>query len=529
MAGRKDAHGTAGASIARDILEDLNTLSKSLKDFHTNVDRSARTAVETDHTIATQVDVILAQARGLAMMRLSSVLDNMHKVIRDLSRDLGKPSVLTVIGGELEADKRILDHLKEPLIHLLRNSIDHGIETSETRASKGKTPEGQIEIVARQLPGGKLEIVVKDDGEGLDLRRIEAIAVKREILREEEAKHMSPEQIRDLIFHPHLSTKQIVTDISGRGVGMAAVRRIIEILGGTIQVDSKPGEGSEFRMIVPTTVSTARGLLVEVGKELFLVPCQLIVQVEMLKESDIFVADGIRSMHRRGAVVPVLSLSELLGIAIPQKRDDDVRSELMIFKHSRGYVALTADCIFGEQEAIVKSLNKPFVSVPNILGMTLLPSGEMIPVLNPVDLIESALNGFRSSASTASSLPGPAKRLRVLVADDAITSRMLFRNILASHGFEVSIAADGEAALQLLKSEHFDLVVTDIQMPRFDGLQLTREIRRDAILGSIPVILITSMGSREEIQRGVDAGADAYFVKSKFDQENLLATIRRLV
>jgi two-component system chemotaxis sensor kinase CheA len=153
----------------------------------------------------------------------------------------------------------------------------------------------------------------------------------------------------------------------------------------------------------------------------------------------------------------------------------------------------------------------------------------MIPVLNPVDLIESALNGFRSTASTAPSLPGPAKRLKVLVADDAITSRMLFRNILASHGFEVSIASDGEAALQLLKSEHFDLVVTDIQMPRFDGLQLTREIRRDPILGSIPVILITSMGSREEIQRGVEAGADAYFVKSKFDQENLLATIRRLI
>lgn len=311
---------------------------------------------------------------------------------------------------------------------------------------------------------------------------------------------------------------------------MAAVRRIVEVLGGTIEVDSKPGEGSEFRMIVPTTVSTARGLLVEVAQELFLVPCQLVVQVETLGVDDIFMADGMPSIHRRKSVVPIVSLSDLLGISSSRTGNADVRSELMIFKHSRGYVALVVDCIFGEQEAIVKSLGKPFVAVPNILGMTLLPSGEMIPVLNPVDLIASALSGFRSRGSTAvASLPVSAKRLRVLVADDAITSRMLFRNILASQGFDVSIATNGESALQMLKSEHFDLLVSDIQMPKLDGLQLTREIRRDTILGSIPVILITSMGSREEIQRGVEAGADAYFVKSKFDQDNLLATIHRLI
>jgi two-component system chemotaxis sensor kinase CheA len=465
------------------------------------------------------------------MMRLSFVLDNMQKVVRDLSRNLGKPCSLKITGSDLEADKRILDHLKEPLIHLLRNSIDHGIESPDTRGALGKNQEGQIEIDARRLGAGSLEITVKDDGAGLNLAQITTTAVQRGILTQDQSRSLSERDVRELIFHPQLSTKQIVTEISGLGVGMAAVRKVIEQLGGRVDVDSQPDVGTEFRMTVPTTVSTTRGLIVEVKKALFLVPSNSIAKVDKLVPAEIFEIDGMCAIDRLSSVVPVTSMAQVLRITnyFP-KLDNSRYVELLIFKLSQGYVAVTVDRVVGEQEVVIKSLTKPFINVRNIQGMTLLASGDMIPVLSISDLVESSLSLLRAPVA-ASAEDAAATKLRpsILIADDAITSRMLFRNILASQGYDVRIATDGEAALEMLRNHHFDLVLSDIQMPKLDGLQLTRKIRQHEALRSIPVILISSLGSREEIQRGADAGADAYFVKSRFDQESLLDTVRRLI
>jgi len=365
------------------------------------------------------------------------------------------------------------------------------------------------------------------------------MAVAVEFLSSQEAASVSEENLLDLIFNSGFSTSAMITEISGRGLGMAIVREKIDNLGGRITVSTRPGTGTEFAIHLPVSIAVCRGVRVIAAGREFVVPSLKVERVFRAEKKLLRTVEGVMTVVNEERVLPVLDLASLLGLKakIDKSRKDRAELSLMVIGSGNRCQALVVDEILGEQEILVKSLGKQLVRVPLIAGATILGSGKVVPIINVKDILESS--GLRRSGNRISDLEAndfsvdgsqeSASARRLLVVDDSMTSRMLIQNILEAAGYLVTTAVDGLAALTLLQSQDFDLVVSDVEMPRMDGFLLTENIREDECLAEIPVVLVTSLGSREDRERGVAAGADAYIVKSDFDQNNLLEVIERLL
>jgi two-component system chemotaxis sensor kinase CheA len=410
----------------------------------------------------------------------------------------------------------------------MRNAVDHGLESPEERRAKGKPPAGRIAVAVAHREGQKVELAVSDDGRGIDDAKVRAAAVRLGLLPVEEAAGLDPGRALAMIFRSGVSTSDFVTDISGRGLGLAIVQEQVERLGGAVSCESRPEGGTVFRLLLPLTLASVRGLLVRLDERDFVLPAAGVRATLRVKPEQIRSVGNRPTIVAGGAALPLFHLRDLLELP-PRPRPGAERFLQLVLLEGEGVaIAVEVQEVLREQEVLVKGLGRQLRRVRNLAGVCLLGSGRLVPVLNVSDLVRSALKAGEARAAVFAPAAPPAEAAAVLVVEDSITARTLLRNILESAGYRVATAVDGVEALTRLKSEPFDLVVSDVEMPRLDGFGLTERIRADRKLAELPVVLVTALESRADRERGIEVGANAYIVKSSFDQSNLLEVLRRL-
>lgn len=459
------------------------------------------------------------EVRSLRMIPIGYLFGSLPRTVRDVAHALGKDAAVSFEGSDLEVDKRIIEEIKDPLNHLLRNAVDHGIEPPEARRSTGKPPTGQIVVRAVQQ-GSQLILEVSDDGAGVDTG---AVRTRAESVRGATEDALSEDEVLDLIFASGLSTKREVSDLSGRGVGLDVVRANVGKLHGRVQVSSTPGQGTTIRMVVPLTVSTSEALLVKAGEQRLAFPITAVERILRVASSDLQHIEGRLAVSLDGRPVIVADLAAILGLTTTHRNEG--RETIAIVAVAEKRVGLILDVLIGQQEIVVKTLGKLLQRVRNIAGATILGSGEVVPVLNPADLVASAMLSTNQPAAAGRRLDSHS----VLVVDDSVTTRTLQRTVLESAGFSVRTAVDGQEAWNLLQVHPFDVVVTDLTMPRISGLELTRLIKTNPTTNATPVVVVTSLDSEEDKKRGMEAGADAYIVKGAWDREAMISTVRKVL
>lgn len=501
--------------------------------FHTQLERKISTlskvATQDARAAGSLVDELLEDAKKLVMLPFATLLDMFPKLVRDLARDEGKEVELVLRGRDVEIDKRILEEMKDPLIHLVRNSIDHGIEIPAKRTAAGKTARGSLTISVAQRQGGKVEIVVLDDGAGIDALRLRASAVKTGLLSAEEAAQVDDHAALQFIFHSGVSTSPLITEISGRGLGMAIVRDTVKKLGGQLTVGSRAGIGTSFRMLLPVTLAAFKGVLVEAGGQTLVIPTANIERIVRVKREEIRTAEARETITLGGHTVALAWLDAVLELS-RKTRSNAGFIEVVVLGAGDERIGFAVDTVLNEQEVLVKNLRPPLLHVRNIAGATVLASGVPVLILHVADLLKSAVRAADSGTTTAMTVTEeePARR-SILVVDDSLVSRMLLKNILESAGYDLATAVDGMDALTQLQTGDFALVVSDVEMPRMDGFHLARRIRADKKLENLPIVLMTALASREHQESGIEAGANAYLLKKNFDHGDLLDVVRKLI
>jgi two-component system, chemotaxis family, sensor kinase CheA len=498
-----------------------------LRSLEDNVTALRRTAEQERLLVGKLVDDLLENSKKLLMLPMSTLSALLAKVVRDLCHDQGKEAELATRGGEITIDKRILDELKDPLIHMLRNCVDHGIETPDARSRMGKPRRATITLAVTPIDGNQVEISVSDDGAGIDIERVKQAAAKRGLLVSDQ---IADAEALALVFETDVSTSPMITQVSGRGLGLAIVREKTEQLGGRVTIDSHRNTGTRIGMTVPLTLSTFRGVLIKVGRRSFIAPTAQVERVLRFKPQDVQTVESRATLALNGRAVSLVDLAEVLQLppASPEATPTHA-TPAIVLSAGEQRVAFLVTAVIDEREVLVKQLVKPLVRVRNIAGATILGSGEVVPILNVHDLLKSARSATGIPRAPAPAQSPTAPRKRILVVEDSVTSRMLLRGILESAGYQVKTAVDGMEAFTALRLERFDLVVSDVEMPRMDGFNLTARIRAERALADTPVVLVTALESREDRERGIDVGANAYLVKSNLDQGNLLEALRRLL
>ncbi|HTZ27418.1 MAG TPA: response regulator [Streptosporangiaceae bacterium] len=445
---------------------------------------------------------------GLRMLPISAITGPLPRAVRDLARAEGKEVEFAVTGADTELDRVILESLSEPLTHLLRNAIVHGIETPAERDAAAKPPRGRVEL--RAVPHGSMvEIVVSDDGRGVSQKVIEAAGREG--------------SLASLLTRPGYSTAGEVTSLAGRGVGLDAVKAYVNALGGNLSIRSQPGRGMDVILLLPLGLSLSEVLLFERGGEAYGMPLSAVEEVVTVTET--FSLQGRAAVAVRGKSLPVTDIAAILGMAAPPL--GDAPPAIVVMAGDRRAV-ITCDSLLGAGEVVVKPLGPVLANLADYVGAAVLGDGRIALLVASAALIaESPAGAARPEPDTA---PDPAAVPRILVVEDSFSVRELQRSILETAGYPVTTARDGRDALAVLdRDSHIALVVTDIEMPGLDGIELTRAIRASAARSSLPVVIVTSHGSDEDRRRGIEAGADAYMAKSGFDQQTLLAVVARLV
>ncbi|MBI5888043.1 MAG: response regulator [Deltaproteobacteria bacterium] len=474
---------------------------------------------------------LLDDVKDAMMLPFRTLLEGFPILVRNLSHEQGKLVDVELRGEGLEIDRRILEEIKAPLTHLVRNAVDHGIESPAERTRLKKPERGRILISIAHAEGSKADIVISDDGTGIDLTSVRDAIVKSGIMSREDARRLGDEAALSFIFQSGVSTSPIITDISGRGLGLAIVREKVEKLGGSVSAETSEKNGTVFRMRLPLTLATFRGILVKAGGAVFIVPTATVIKTLRVRNEEIMTAENRETIAFEGRPLSFVRLEHVLELPVKTKKKaaGEARfTQAVILGSAGGRIAFGVEEVLGEQEVLVKPLGAQLVRVRNVAGAAILGTGKPVPVLSVSDLLVEAVKAA-SSGHAAAPAEEKTDRQRILVVEDSITSRILLKNILEGAGYDVKTAVDGVDALTALKTEPFDLVVSDIEMPRMHGIDLTARIRADKKLSELPVILVTALDSREDRERGVSVGANAYIVKSSFNQGNLLEVVKRLI
>jgi len=531
----RESERNGGLPTSSQVLRVLEFLEWS-RDFVELLERElvdlTKTADHDRRLVGGMVDTLLDEMNKVVVQPFSALLEVFPRFIRELSRDQGKEVELVIRGGNIEIDRRILQELKDPLIHLVRNSLDHGIEAPAGRVQKGKPPHGTITIAISPRNSSHVELLITDDGAGIDAGKVKATAVQLGLLAPEKADALGHQEAVSLIFQPGVSTSPIITDLSGRGLGLAIVKEKVEKLNGALSVETVLDKGTTFRILLPLTLTRFRGVVVRVDDQLFVLPTSHVERVARVKQADIKTVENRETIALNGAALSLARLAEVL--ALPRKTAANGQPDVqpaVVLAAANQQIAFVVDEVVNEQEVLVKTLGPQLARVRNIAGATVLGSGKVVPILNVPDLLQSAVRasetGARAAPATVETLE--TKKQSVLVAEDSITARTLLKNLLETAGYQVETSVDGIDAFTKLRSGAFDLVVSDVDMPRLDGFGLTTRIRADTKLAELPVVLVTALESREDREQGIDVGANAYLVKSSFEQSNLLEVIRRLI
>jgi two-component system chemotaxis sensor kinase CheA len=457
------------------------------------------------------------------MLPAESLLEGYRKMVRDLARDESKEVEFRATSTGIQADRRVLEALKDPVMHVLRNAISHGIETPRERAAKGKAPAGLVTLRIG-AEGQRLTISVEDDGRGVDLARVADVAVRQGILSEADAARRVPAEMARILFRAGFSTSRAVTDLSGRGMGLSVVYEAVRRLQGEVDLRPADGCGTSLHLSVPLSISTHRLLLVSCGGQTFAMPIHGIERLHRIRLSSVQTVEGKPVMMLEGQPAPLFSLRQLLNLEVSAQPD-----VLGVVALRGRRAAIAVDAFLWETDAVIQDLGPAAPPDGKVSGGILLEDGVVAFVLNLTELLETPVHQGLPSALRP---PEPARELApasILVVDDSMTTRTLEKSILEAHGYRVRVAVDGLEALALLRAEKADLVIADIQMPRMDGFELLAALKQDRSLNQIPVIVVTSLERPEDQERGLALGADAYIVKRKFDQGELLAAIRQIL
>jgi two-component system chemotaxis sensor kinase CheA len=528
LGGSRPHDRRSGDAPLAQLLEAVERDELFLKTIAERFAQLERAAAHEQRALAGRVDQLLEDMKQALMQPFAGVLEGMPKLVRDLSRDSGKEADLVMVGTALEVDRRILEQLKTPLIHLVRNAMDHGIEMPADRLRGGRPARGRILIEVAPHEGSKVEVVVADDGRGIDPAAVKARAAEMGLVAEAALAGMGDAQARALVFESGLSTRRQVTDLSGHGLGLAIVREKIEALGGSIALEAPPEGGTRFRIVLPTTLATFRGLLVSVGERPFVLPMRHVERVARIATDEIRSIENHEAIELEGRTLALARLGAVLGLPEGDHghRRSDGKLPLAVLSGGGRSMAFAVDEVVGDQEVLVKPLSAPLRRLRNVAGLTVLGAGRVVPLLDVTDLLKSAQ--AVAAAPPRPAAPPPPPHRHVLVVEDSITSRTLLKGILESAGYRVSTAVDGLDALHRLQREPVDVVVSDVEMPRLDGIELITRIRADRRFAGLPVVLVTGLDSAHDRARGLQAGANAYIVKGSFDQGNLLAALQEL-
>lgn len=515
---------------------ELGTLFKFLESnqrylgaMHRDLGQLAQVFAQDSMQLAVLADLLQDDVADLRLMPFETIIGGFQRMVRDLARDIGKQVSLEIQGAHVEIDKAVLDALKDPIMHLLRNAVDHGLETPEQRITSGKTPDGVVRLRVEQR-GSEIGVSVEDDGRGLDVLRIRRKAIERGLMNEAEAQALTEDEARLLIFQPGFSTSETVTSISGRGLGMDIVRERVENLRGRVSVSSAPNQGTTVRLLVPVSLTRIRCILLRVGDEDYALPSVMVARMETLPRDQVFTVEGREYVRVAGHSMPLASLGSLLDAGAPNRQGDTL--QVVSLQAADRSIAFEVDRLYSETELVLKPLGEELANTPYIAGAALLGSGDVILILDANDLVRAAsgaaLPAFRNRSSQGRG-PRQPRRLRVLIVDDSITTRTLEKNILEAVGFEVHVAINGEEAWERLSELTPDVIISDVEMPRMDGLELCRRVKNNVHTAAIPLVLLTSLAKPEQREAGLKAGADAYLVKSRFDQDELLQTIQAVL
>ena len=452
------------------------------------------------------------------------------RMVRDLARELGKQLRLDIAGQDTQVDRNILERLDAPLGHLLRNALDHGIETPEERLAAGKPAEAVLSIEARHS-AGRLQVTVSDDGRGIDLERLRAMVIDRKLSTAETAAKLTDAELLEFLFLPGFTMKESVTDISGRGVGLDVVQNVLKRIRGTVRTSTRRGQGTRFQLELPLTLSVARTLLVEVGAEAYALPLAYIKHALKLAPDDIELLEGRPHFSMSGRSVGLVTAHQLLGVAPPQAAADSLA--VIVLGDATHSYGLMVDRFLGERELVVHPLDPRLGKIKDVAAGALMEDGSPALILDVEDVIRSieklAGAGGLSGVARAAPDAGQPKRKRILVVEDSFTVRELERKILVNGGFEVEVAVDGMDGWNAARAGQFDLVITDIDMPRMDGIELVTLIKKDPHVKSLPVMIVSYKDRPQDRRRGLDAGADYYLAKGSFHDEALLHAVVDLI
>jgi two-component system, chemotaxis family, sensor histidine kinase and response regulator WspE len=451
------------------------------------------------------------------------------RMVRDLGRTLGRQVRLEILGETTQVDRDILEKLDAPLGHLLRNAIDHGIEAPQERLAAGKSAEGVVRLEARHS-AGLLLIQVSDDGRGIDLDTLRTSIVARKLTTLAMAQQLSEAELLEFLFLPGFSTKQAVTEISGRGVGLDVVQDMIKQVRGTVRVTAQRGGGARFQLQLPLTLSVVRTLLVEISGEPYAFPLAHIVRTLKLLRPQIALLEGRQHFLLGGRSVGLVSAQQVLGGSASPGGSEELC--IVVLGEAAGTYGLIVDRFLGERELVVQPLDSRLGKIKDIAAGALMEDGSPVLIVDVVDMLCSveklAAGGGLDKVAAGAVADGPARR-RVLVVDDSLTVRELERKLLDQAGYDVQVAVDGMDGWNAVRTEHFDLVVTDIDMPRLDGIELVALIKKDARLKDLPVMIVSYKDREEDRRRGLDAGADYYLTKGSFHDETLLRAVTDLI
>jgi two-component system chemotaxis sensor kinase CheA len=495
----------------------VRSLSKQVAAVHRLNQRSAWVM----RHLSKQLQQDVWQAR---MVPAESLLEGYRKMVRDLARDESKEVEFRATSTGVHADRRVLEALKDPVMHVLRNAISHGIEAPPERIAKGKPARGLVTLRI-DAEGQRLTIAIQDDGRGVDFSRVVEVAVRQGILSEADAARRAPSELVRILFRAGFTTSRSVTDLSGRGMGLSVVYEAVRRLQGEVDLRPADGCGTSLHFSVPLSIATHRLLLVSCGGQTFAIPIHGIERLHRIRLDSVQTVEGKPVIMLDGQPTPLFSMRQLLKL---ENSSASVQQAVVMVLRGRR-AAVVVDAILWESDAVIQDLGPAAPRDGKVSGGILLEDGAVAFVLNLTELLASSAHRELPSFSMP---PEPALQQvtrSILVVDDSMTTRTLEKSILEAHGYRVRVAVDGVEALALLRAERADLVIADIQMPRLDGFGLLAALKKDHNLNRIPVIVVTSLESPEDQERGLALGADAYIVKRKFDQGELLAAIRQIL
>lgn len=470
------------------------------------------------------------EALACRMRPLDDRLGGFARMVRDLGRSLGKPARLEIRGAHTPVDRDILDQLEAPLGHLLRNAVDHGLERPAERAGAGKPAEGVITLSARHS-AGLLLVSVADDGAGIDLERVRRAVVARGLAAPDTAQRLDDSELLEFLMLPGFTLRDTVTDVSGRGVGLDAVRAMVATVRGTVRIEHTPGRGTKVILQLPLTLSVVRSLLVEIAGEPYALPLANLSRTLALPQEHIAVLEGRPHFTLDGKQIGLVSAQQVLCGSAPVAVAGD--QPVVVFGDGDARYGLAVDKFLGERMLVVQPLDTRLGKVPNIAAGALTEDGAPLLIIDTADLVRSIakaveLGSLERVPVRAAQASGRASK-RVLVVDDSLTVRELERKLLAARGYEVRVAVDGMEGWNAVRSETFDMVITDVDMPRMDGVELVTLIKRDARTAALPVMIVSYKDREEDRQRGLDAGADYYLAKGSFHDDALLRAVVDLI